>query len=72
MKEAMLVIQIILSVLLAGAILLQAKGTGLGTAFGGANEQYRSKRGVEQLLYKGTIVLTALFFISSFINLLVR
>ena len=43
MKNLFLIIQIILSSLLITFILLQAKGSGLGSAFGGSNEQYRSK-----------------------------
>lgn len=72
MKDAILVIQIVISVLLAASVLLQARGTGLGTTFGGVNEQYRSKRGFERLLFRGTIVLISLFFISSVVNLLVK
>lgn len=72
MKTAILVIQILFSLGLITAILLQAKGAGLGTAFGGAAEQFRSKRGVEKILYRGTIILTALFLITSIINLLIN
>ncbi len=72
MKNLFLIIQIILSSLLITFILLQAKGSGLGSAFGGSNEQYRSKRGVEKILYKGTIVIAVLFLLSSIINLIIR
>lgn len=47
------------------AILLQAKGTGLGRAWGGGGEFYRSKRGVEKVLFRLTIALAVLFFIIS-------
>ncbi len=72
MKNIILVIQIIISLLLAGAILLQTRGTGLGTVFGGGTEQYRSKRGFEKLLFRFTIVLISLFFITSVVNLLAK
>lgn len=72
MKNIIIVIQIFISVLLAGSILLQARGTGLGSTFGGATEQYRSKRGFERLLFRFTIVLISLFFITSIVNLLVK
>ncbi len=72
MKNVLIVVQIIISVMLSAAILLQAKGTGLGTAFGGSNEQYRSKRGFEQLLYRGAIFLAILFLITSMAILILK
>jgi preprotein translocase subunit SecG len=72
MKNIFLIIQIILSSLLITFILMQAKGSGLGTAFGGSNEQYRSKRGVEKILYRGSILVAVLFLITSIINLIIR
>ena len=72
MNSIILIIQIIISLALITTILLQAKGAGLGTAFGGAAEQFRSKRGVEKILFRGTIVLVALFLITSIVNLLIN
>lgn len=71
MKNVVLVVQIVISVSLISTILLQVKGGGLGTTFGGGSEQFRKKRGLEKLLHRGTIVLAGLFFISSLINLLI-
>lgn len=71
MKEAIIIIQIVISLTLMGAILLQAKGTGLGQAWGGGGEFYRSKRGVEKILFRATIILAFLFFVSSVILSLV-
>ena len=62
------VIQIILGVLLIVAILFQQKGTGLGSAFGGEGQVYRSKRGVERLLFIATIILSALFAINAILS----
>ena len=50
------------------AILLQAKGTGLGRAWGGGGEFYRSKRGVEKILFRLTIALAIIFFITSAVS----
>ncbi len=72
MKNVTLIIQIFLSILLILFILLQSKGTGLGSAFGGGSEQYRSKRGMEIILYRGTMILAALFLITSIVNLLIK
>ena len=58
------VIQIFSGVLLTILVLLQAKGTGLGRAFGGG-QAYHSKRGVENLVFKSTIVLSIIFVITS-------
>jgi preprotein translocase subunit SecG len=60
-KQIILVSQIIISIALTAAILLQAKGTGLGRAFGGGGEFYSSKRGVEKILFRLTILLAFLF-----------
>ena len=60
--------QVIVSLLLIGTILLQAKGTGLGSAWGGGGEFYRTKRGAERVLFVGTIVLSVLFLSLSIIT----
>ena len=53
--------QIIVSIALIVAILLQARGTGLSSTFGGDSAVYRSRRGVERRLWQFTVVLLALF-----------
>jgi preprotein translocase subunit SecG len=57
--------QIIVSIALIAAILLQARGTGLSGTFGGDSAVYRSRRGVERRLWQFTIVLLALFVVFS-------
>lgn len=64
MSEILSILQPILAVLVMISILVQAKGTGLGSAFGGGGF-YSSRRGVEKVLFRATIVLVALFFIDS-------
>lgn len=71
MRKIIPFIQIIFSVLLMAAILLQAKGAGLGRAWGGGGEFYRSKRGVEKILFRATIILAILFLISSVVSAIV-
>ena len=63
-------LQILISALLVGAILLQQRGTGLGAAFGGEGNIYRTKRGFEKILYRGTIVLAILFFATAIAQLI--
>jgi preprotein translocase subunit SecG len=57
--------QIIVSIALIAAILLQARGTGLSGTFGGDSAVYRSRRGVERRLWQFTIVLLILFVVFS-------
>ncbi len=57
--------QIIVSIALMAAILLQARGTGLSSTFGGDSAVYRSRRGIERRLWQFTIVLAVLFVIFS-------
>lgn len=66
------IIQIIVALLLIGAILLQSTGGGLSPAFGGGGEMYRSKRNVEKFLVIATAVLAGLLAIISIILLLPR
>jgi preprotein translocase subunit SecG len=60
--------QILISIALIAAILLQARGTGLSGTFGGDSAVYRSRRGVERRLWQFTIVLMVLFILFSVIG----
>ncbi|MBI4099151.1 preprotein translocase subunit SecG [Candidatus Parcubacteria bacterium] len=53
--------QLIVSILLIATVLLQQRGTGLSATFGGEGNIYRSKRGLEKILFVSTIVLTVFF-----------
>lgn len=61
-------IQILLSILLVTSVLLQQRGTGLGAAFGGEGNVFRTKRGMEKGLYYVTIGLSVLFFATAILN----
>ncbi len=64
-------IQITLSLLLIGAILLQQSGAGIGGAFGGSDGGgFHTRRGLEKFFFNTTIVLSILFGLSAFIALL--
>lgn len=54
-------IQILLSVLLIAAILLQNRGAGIGGTFGGDSAMYHTKRGLEKRLHQATIAIAVLF-----------
>jgi len=63
------VAQIVLSVALILAILVQVHGGGLGGIFGQADTVFRTRRGVEKTLFQLTIVLIVLFIIVAIITL---
>lgn len=55
------VVQIIVAVALTIAILLQARGAGLGSVFGGTGAVFKTRRGIDRLLFRMTIGLAVLF-----------
>jgi len=57
------IIQIIISVALIGAVLLQTKGSGLGGIFGGQGAVYTSRRGVEKTIFSITVGLVVAFLV---------
>ena len=62
---------ITISALLITAILLQQRGTGLSSTFGGGMMEYSTKRGAEKIIFYATIVLVVLFFGVSIARLLI-
>ena len=73
LQAALPYVQILLSVLLIGAIVLQQTGASLGGAFGADNfsSGFHTRRGFERTLFRATIVLAVLFAASALINLLI-
>ena len=69
MKPVISLIQIILGVLLIVVIIIQQKGSGLGSAFGADLGFYRTKRGAEKILFYATIVISIALISSSIIGL---
>lgn len=70
-QQALFIFQIVLAVLLVLVIIIQQKGTGLGSSFGGELGFYRTKRGAEKMLFYLTIILASLFVALSIIGLIV-
>jgi len=70
MTQAILALELLIGVALVVVILMQAKGSGLSAVFGGEGGMYRSRRGVEKLLHRGTIFLGILFMGLAVINIL--
>lgn len=61
MKEFWLALQVVVSIFLIAAILLQSQGSGLGTSWGGGGETYHTRRGLEKVLFYLTIAGVVLF-----------
>ena len=73
LQGALPYIQLGLSALLIGAILLQRTGASLGGAFGADNfsSGFHTRRGLEKTLFQATIALGILFAVSALINLVI-
>ncbi|HUZ76779.1 MAG TPA: preprotein translocase subunit SecG [Chloroflexota bacterium] len=71
MGNSIYVAQIIIAVALIAAILMQSKGTGLGSVFGGDNSVFRTRRGAEKGLFNLTILLGIAFCLISIVNVAV-
>lgn len=66
-------VQIALSVLIIGSVLLQRTGASVGGALGGdsLSSGFHTRRGLERTLFYTTIVLGILFAISALVSLLI-
>jgi preprotein translocase subunit SecG len=64
------VTQVLLSLLLIAAILLQNRGAGLGQTFGGDSAIYHTKRGLEKRLHQGTAALAIAFLTVAVLQLI--
>ncbi len=73
--NALQIIQIILSLALVIVIILQARGQGLGSLFGGGDAGMgitKTRRGLERTLFQITIVLAILFLINAVFQLMIQ
>lgn len=65
------IIQIVSAIALVVAILMQNRGGGLGGLFGGGDNVYLAKRGIEKKLYYATIILSIIFFVTSLLSVII-
>ena len=73
--NALQIIQVIISVALVVVIILQARGQGLGSLFGGGDSGMgitKTRRGLERTLFQITIILAALFLLNAVIQLMIQ
>jgi len=72
MQESILyILQIIVSVLLILAIILQQRGSALGSAFGQEGGFYATRRGIQKKIFWFTIILAIFFVGLSIANLII-
>jgi len=69
MKFYLPFVQIIVAVILIILILLQQRGTALGSAFGGEGGFYATRRGIQQKIFGATIFFAFLFIFLAILNL---
>ena len=69
MQTNLNIAQILLSVALIVIVLFQVKGGGLGGIFGQQSGVYRTRRGVEKILFRMTIIFVAAFLVISIMTL---
>jgi protein translocase SecG subunit len=71
MSNFLPIAQIIVALLLIGSILLQQRGSSLGSAFGGSSGGfYSTRRGLEKKIFAATIILGAVFIVLALFNLI--
>jgi preprotein translocase subunit SecG len=59
------IVQVIVSVALVISILLQARGAGLGSVFGGTGTVFKTRRGIDKMLFWLTVGLSVAFCVIS-------
>lgn len=70
MEMALIITQIVSSVVLIILILIQNKSGGLSEAFGGGGaEIYHTKKGIEKMVFISTIVFSVIFLGTALANL---
>ena len=68
LESLLKIIEVVVAVLLVISILLQQKEGGLGTTFGGGSgggDSFGTKKGMESILSKATIVFVVIFIVNS-------
>lgn len=70
METAFQALLIVVSTILVVVVLMQNRGTnaGLGGGFGTQGSAYRTRRGIERYLFRGTVVLATVFIVVALIS----
>ena len=72
MRDFFNILAVVSAALMVLFILMQARGSSLGEAFGGDSTFYHSRRGVDLVIYQLTIFFAVVFVVSIILGLLSR
>jgi preprotein translocase subunit SecG len=64
-------VQIVLGIALIVVILLQARGAGLGSVFGGTGTVFKTRRGIDRILFRGTVLIAFFFALLSILTAMI-
>jgi preprotein translocase subunit SecG len=70
MRSLFNILTVVSAIVAIVTILLQSRGAGLGTAFGGEGNFYRSRRGAEKAIFNLTIIAAVIFVMSVILGIL--
>ena len=70
MKEFLPFVQIVVAIVITALVLLQQRGTALGSAFGQEGGFYATRRGIQQKMFWATVIFGILFIGLSLLNLI--
>lgn len=70
MKESLQFVQVLLAIFLVILVLIQSKGGGFASGIGSSISFYRSRRGLERIVFIATIVLSVALVANSLILVL--
>ncbi len=74
LDDALKIVQMIISIALIVMVVLQGKGSGIGSMFGGSDGMgiTKTRRGLEKTMFQVTIGLSALFILNAIVQLLIQ
>ena len=70
--DFLLVAIIVLAISLIAIVLIQAQDAGLGSMFGGDNSMYRTRRGLEKVVFNVTVGLAVAFMLLSLVTVILQ
>ncbi|MDD5145076.1 MAG: preprotein translocase subunit SecG [Candidatus Pacebacteria bacterium] len=70
MGDYLPILTIAVSIILVVLVLMQQRGTALGSAFGQEGGFYATRRGIQKKLFVATIIFGALFILLAILNLI--
>lgn len=71
LKLTLLILQVFCLVASTILILMQQRGAGISSVFGGGNDVYLTRRGIEKVVVNATVVFISLFVVLRMISLFV-